>query len=492
MKRKSKPMRIATMLLCSAMLAGALAGCKVSGTGNESSASVIPDQTKTLSTASTSAALEGLDMNVEPTRAQYVTLAETLADLYQQNPDDTAVALSYAEKLLQLGDAAEAKEILAPMLAGETPDPQAIFLSAQIEYLMGQYTQAESLYNTLRNEYPAYKAEAESGLTYVYYQTNEYQKVQNLSGDSTTEANIGALMQAFGSREPYQISWSGEEKTTIPFVVTDPLPVVQLEANGQLMNFMIDTGAGETYLDEAAAEALGVHSVATDVGEYAGGVSVETQYGILNSLKLNGVTLESIPVNIADISGQFSADYDFEISGIIGTGVFSQFLTTMDYINGALILQPKGQHAQTETAVSELTFLKATTHFMLCKASINGKEMMLFPDSGLAADASLVLPMGTLDYAGISIPELFNAAEEGATGGLGGADFSVGYVTADTYEMGDLPTVYDMRGMYGVFPEVYYFHEEIGLFVDGIISHNYLKDYIWTIDFDTMTMTFSK
>ncbi|MCD7947378.1 MAG: hypothetical protein LUG13_03650 [Oscillospiraceae bacterium] len=56
-----------------------------------------------------------------------------------------------------------------------------------------------------------------------------------------------------------------------------------------------------------------------------------------------------------------------------------------------------------------------------------------------------------------------------------------------------MPTVYDMSGMYGVFPEVYYFNrEEIGLFVDGIISHNYLKDYIWTIDFDTMTMTFSQ
>ncbi|MCD7947379.1 MAG: aspartyl protease family protein [Oscillospiraceae bacterium] len=145
------------------------------------------------------------------------------------------------------------------------------------------------------------------------------------------------------------------------FVVTDPLPAVQLEANGEPMYFMIDTGAGETYLDHAAAQALGVGAVATDVGEYAGGVSVETQYGILDSLQLGGVTLGSIPVNIADVGGQFSADYDLEISGIIGTGVFSQFLTTMDYINGARILQPKGQHAQTESAVSEVPFLKATT-----------------------------------------------------------------------------------------------------------------------------------
>ena len=60
----------------------------------------------------------------------------------------------------------------------------------------------------------------------------------------------------------------------------------------------------------------------TESGKSAGDITVETKYGILDSIKLNGVTLESVPVNIANID-HLAQLYDFELSGIIGTGVFS-------------------------------------------------------------------------------------------------------------------------------------------------------------------------
>lgn len=76
--------------------------------------------------------------------------------------------------------------------------------------------------------------------------------------------------------------------------------------------------------------------------------------------------------------------------------------------------------------------------------------------------------------------------EEGA-GGLGGNDFAVGFFTADTFQMGELPVVRDMAGIVGVLPEPGYLDEDMGIFDDGIISHSYLKAFEWTIDFDTMT-----
>lgn len=60
------------------------------------------------------------------------------------------------------------------------------------------------------------------------------------------------------------------------------------------------------------------------------------------------------------------------------------------------------------------------------------------------------------------------------------------------FQMSSLPVETKMSGVFEMFPESVYFGESAGVFVDGIISHNYLKDYIWTIDFDSMTMSFSK
>jgi len=49
---------------------------------------------------------------------------------------------------------------------------------------------------------------------------------------------------------------------------------------------------------------------------------------------------------------------------------------------------------------------------MMCKAEINGKEMNMFFDSGLEGDSSLLLPKGSMDYAGIPLPELVTPGED--------------------------------------------------------------------------------
>ena len=58
---------------------------------------------------------DALDMNVEATPSNYTKLAEELAELYKQNPDDLSVSLAYAEKLVQLGDVQEGAQVLLPI-----------------------------------------------------------------------------------------------------------------------------------------------------------------------------------------------------------------------------------------------------------------------------------------------------------------------------------------------------------------------------------------
>ncbi len=44
-------------------------------------------------------------------------------------------------------------------------------------------------------------------------------------------------------------------------------------------------------------------------------------------------------------------------------------------------------------------------------------------------------------------------------------------------------------GLYGVFPDAW--QELAGISVHGILSHGFLRHYAWTLDFDSMTMSFA-
>ncbi|MCU6419736.1 tetratricopeptide repeat protein, partial [Enterobacter quasiroggenkampii] len=137
---------------------------------------------------------------------------------YKKNPNDEAIRLEYAQILFKLGNITEAQEILNPLLNSKKPSPDAIFLSARIEYLNGNYTQAEKLYDNLIEQYPdKFKSKAEDELALTYYQTNQYQKADKLSSVKTNNALL-EMMKAFKDKHPNKIDWNGKKETVIPFV----------------------------------------------------------------------------------------------------------------------------------------------------------------------------------------------------------------------------------------------------------------------------------
>jgi hypothetical protein len=109
-------------------------------------------------------------------------------------------------------------------------------------------------------------------------------------------------------------------------------------------------------------------------------------------------------------------------------------------------------------------------------------------DSGLASsEASLLLPKQTLDYLGIPIPPTELIPEN--KGGLGGGGFQVGRFTIDCLNVGLLRHS-NIVGLFGVFPPQLY--QGCEFIIDGIVSHQFLKKYKWTIDFDSMKILFTE
>lgn len=308
------------------------------------------------------------------------------------------------------------------------------------------------------------------------------------------------MMEDFGDIKPYEIEWDDNSEVVVPFIANEPLPAVSIEVNGNKINAIIDTGGDTFILDQTIASSLNIKSIASNKGTYAGGMSIETGYGRLDSLSLNDVTLKSIPVLIAPIK-QLSAIYndEIEINGIITTGILKQFLATMDYPNSQLILRPRNEQGKTflqqylsqRNKIDEVPFTLASSHFITAKGSINKKESLnFFMDSGLATEkTAMILLEQTMNFVDIPLPRTEKNPD--AVGGLGGNNFKTGEFTIDEFDLGKLPSEKNIWAEYGILEASFYFEESRGFLMDGLISHNFLKKYSWTIDFDTMRMIFA-
>ena len=441
------------------------------------------------------------------TRQNILAQTDGLKNRLTKNPDDNETRLSYARKLFQLGDFSESKKIISPMLKGNEIIPEAVYLSGQIEYITGNYKGAEDLFNKLRmRNFKDYYLKAETGLLYTYYQTNQFNKAKNLTAalEEDGDKPLKEVMEAFKETKPYNINWNGKSEAVVPFIADEYLPAVSMEVNGRKINAIIDTGGDIFYLDETVASSLNIKTISTVKGTYAGGISVETGYGKLDSISLNGVTIKSVPVILAPIK-QFSAIYnnEIEIDGIITTAVLKQFLATMDYPNSRLILRPRNQAGRTllqqytskYKKTKDVPFTLATSHFMTAKGSINGKESLnFFMDSGLASEKTgLILLEQTMSFTGIPMLKAQKKPDDlDNVGGLGGSDFEVSEFRINQFRLGDLPAEKNIWAEHGALEAAFNFEESRGFIIDGLVSHNFLKKYSWTIDFDRMKMIFSQ
>lgn len=298
-----------------------------------------------------------------------------------------------------------------------------------------------------------------------------------------------------------QINWNGKEESAIPFVTSEPLPVVPVEINGKRINAFIDTGGAMFVADSKLTKELGIKTASKKEGTFQGGNIVEVGFGQVDSLTIGDVNMKNVPVMMGSFEG-FEEAFKGKASnvhGVIGTSVLKEFIPTIDYSSGQLVLRPRNEVGMAnankmlanDKVLEEIPFTLASTHYMYAKGSTNQKSgMNFFMDSGFAngEDAGMQLPKETMDLAGIPMPEL-KSASEGQSSGMGGSDYKDGTFEISSYGLGSLQ-LENGFGNYTTGEESRYY-EEVGFFEDGLIGHNYLKNYKWSIDFDSRKMTFS-
>ncbi|MFQ5653064.1 MAG: aspartyl protease family protein, partial [bacterium] len=258
-----------------------------------------------------------------------------------------------------------------------------------------------------------------------------------------------------------------------------------------------DTGADMFILDDEIAQAMGIEWVARAMGTFGGGKKSEVGFGKVDSVKLGEVTLNHVPITILPTK-RFSSGFEegrYTVGGFIGTAALRQFVSTIDYKNGNLILRERTEanirklRAEMANRVAaEVPFVLKATHLMMAKGSLNDKSgLTFFVDSGLASEACFAAPIQTLQYVGIQAPET-KISEKGVGGG--GGKWASGLFPIKTIGLGSL-TQSNVKGEYGSRPpESYWAH---GFIEDGLISHRFLRRYSsWTLDFSEMMYLFEK
>ncbi|HEX3671644.1 MAG TPA: retropepsin-like aspartic protease [Candidatus Cybelea sp.] len=355
----------------------------------------------------------------------------------------------------------------------------------------GDFTAAAAAYAAILKGNPA-DASASLGLGTIRLYQNDLRASEPLL-DSVLAADpqnahvqrlIGEVLRRRAEAARRTILDGAEAR--VPFVVSVPLPAVRVVANGMPAVFIVDTGA-DVALEPAFARRIGVKTSNAGSGVFAGGLHAPVQAGMLASLALGAATAYDVPVHVMDTHAS-NLFPKLHVDGVVGTTYFERFLTTIDYPRNELILRPRSAsrafEAQAEAASATIVpCYLVGDHFVFAQAQVNQAAPGLFLfDSGLAGGG--LMPTEQL----VTAAQLsLDSAAAGTGYGGGGALTSVPFV-ARRIAVGSAVR-YGVKGVYtpqgtpfSIFPFT----------VWGAISHDFLRHYAFTVDFDAMRIVLAR
>jgi hypothetical protein len=393
-----------------------------------------------------------------------------------------------ADNLFRAGKFAEARKIYTGIAEQDPKNYSAAVRLGEIALLSNQFDDSQKWLERALALKPG-DADAKIMLAEAFYRQDKFDKAAAaLSGvgpeDADKMANYLTLnvpqLQSFKGQTPYELQGAGES-TSLKFVTTQLLPVVQVRINGgPEKTFFIDTGNSVLLLDTEFARELGIKSFGSVQGTFSGGLHAAVQIGRSDSLTLGDWTLKNVPVAMLPLRS-FSKSFGVnEIDGCIGTNVLYQFLSTIDYPAGELVLRRgtisnlKKFDAAASAKNVVVPFWLAGDHFIVARGRVETlPPTLLFVDSGLAG-AGVKLAGSVIKQAGITLQE--DKASEGAGGGgkLKIVPYTVSALTFGDITEKNVPGLYD-----GPFP----FENAWGFHVSGMVGNDFLKSYAVTFDF---------
>lgn len=171
------------------------------------------------------------------------------------------------------------------------------------------------------------------------------------------------------------------QPAAIPVEMVGPYLVVPTKVNGQTLRLLVDSGAGMNVLTNAAAKRLGIEGGTPVQASGVGNASVSARIVSLKSLQIGDLPATASSAVVIDLPAAL------EVDGLIGYGVLSSFVTTIDYEKSTIRFQPAGQFK----APSEFTptSLRIRSNIPEVPMIIDGVETWCKVDTGASDSLTL-------------------------------------------------------------------------------------------------------
>ncbi len=400
-------------------------------------------------------------------------------------PGAIAQSSKKANVYFKAGNFVEAKNEYTQIIARQPQNLKSLIYLGYISLMQNELNEAENWLlkaDKIKHNFSV----VNSFLADLYYRKNDFTKAAHYFRALSRES-MALKLENFKSTKPYQVA--AFDEVHIPFIVTNPLPFIRVQINGEFEgNFILDTGGGELILDEGFAKEAGTEVFGNpESGDFGGGKTGSISHGKIVDFEIGGLNVQNIPINILALRHIELAG--MKIDGIIGTVFLSQFLSTIDYKNGQLILRNKRTHSLGELAAkavnsSLVPFSIAGDHYMLAKGSINNSDPLLFfIDTGLEGTA-FTCPGSTVKKLKLPIQKDNKSIGQG-----GGSDFDIYPFDIETLCLGNV-CVANLHGQFGPFPTT--LKKSFGFKIDGLLSHEFFLNRALTMDFENMKFLISE
>jgi tetratricopeptide (TPR) repeat protein len=367
--------------------------------------------------------------------------------------------------------------------AGQPPAASGDSLSAA-----GDFAAAGQAYEAALKAAPA-DARALAGLARVRLYENRNDEAIALAQKALdAQPNLPPARQVLGVARQRKAAFGGDlyeiaqspPEVTVPFAITDPLPVVQVALGGRQAWFLIDTGAPDIMVAPELAKELGLAVQDAGQGVFAGGLRAAVQRTIVPEVQIGGLKIANVPAGVR--AGGLPIP-GYKIEGVVGTGLLMHFLSTLDYCQGRLVMRPRSASAAFEQAAAKgganiVPMWLASDHFIMARAHLqHGAEGTFLIDTGLAG-GGVTAPKATLDEAGVVVDLSKGRAGVGGGGPVTYYPFSAG-ATLGSLTVENVPGVYipgaDALG-------------GLPFKTSGTISHAFFRHSRLTFDFDAMKL----
>lgn len=391
----------------------------------------------------------------------------------QESPSDLKSAWTHWKN----GDVLQAEKS-AGKLADSPESRHLLFLCA---YVKGAYEDALAHFAKVDAAY-ARRGEMHEAVVHACLHLNRYKEARDFAQERKLAAPVLAKTELH-ARHPLKTHLN--KVAVIAFAehkLTPYFPAFDVELEGEKVVAHMDTGGTFLIMGPERAKKLKIELI--DAGEgFHATKKVKMQQGVAKKLVLGDAVLENLHVVVMPT---LTGPQDFII---FGTNVLQQFLSTLDYPNKRLILSPRHDKELRKKHLemlpekrTEVPFYMWGDHYMFARGGLGKRaDFNFFIDSGLV---SLGLSKTGLRQACfMATPELYQEW------GVDPESAKLRHFESPLpISLGPL-TQKDQFFATVAKPSWTSFG---GVRIDGLLSHAFLNQYAWTLDFDERRYVFAE